>query len=988
MRSQAPILALVAVVLLGGGFFFLFGRGPQTPIDAGGSREPIAEEPTRDDTSADLVGVQGSNDDLDRAAVDASLLADEVPVEGAHPWAGQLAGVTGRIVEEDGAPVVGMRVELLEIDLSNIMKVEHSAMGLDAPELGEAFTDEEGRFLIDGARRNAYHAFNIGRGTGRATIRFIENALEHGELTDVGDIVLPAYGTLVGTVIDEDGEPVGGARVRALPIPEMIVQSGVLDLREGSVVAGGEDDDRKMAFDVPRRVFQLYERLPVPTTYSAADGTFRLEGVMPGTISGGADYPKHVGAPFGPIELSAGEEHDVGELELLFGREVTGKVTDGAGRPVAGVEVAAGALNPLFPAGLMQPAGVTDDLGNYSIEGIPEEGRLMGIARRTKSESWTVAEGSGASDVVDIVLPTATPVLVKLRDAEGEPITGGKIMFEARGGDNDMMRGMMAMSMLEGTKPEPAKSREIEPGNYEIERVTYGEWSIEAEAPGYAPAYGQVNHTGEGTNATLTMSRGNVIRVTVTDEATGELVRNAHAMLMAPKGVFVDSYAGGFTNAEGVTELGPLSSTFLKDVQTGESFFGGVSVAVEHPRHGTAYVDVAEELAFVEGAIDVAVALPASCTLNGRVSWAGENPPGLYMILLRHVEEDPKLQMTSPPRTALTNHEGRFRFTGVAPGKYRATIMERWLEGDPISLIIDQKEPRVLDDRALDVEVDAENFLDVQLSPEGAGPTGSFAGRVTANGAGVPDLKVEVRGLDEDLELTTNSLGEFETPQISTMKRVGIRISGPVPMDDGELVDQEVYDDWDRPEADQVTRIDIDLDFQKLEVSVVDKTTGQPVAGANVALRGKGRRSWRGGTDTTTNDKGMARVVLPDDEERTLQIKKEGYGTLRLEVDGNNGGDVLVVELQPAVVCKGTVILPEGRSSDRAWFRVDSGGGRGDGWQQADSEDLSFEVKGLMPGTYQAEMWGGPAGGMLKVEFELGQNGDEDLVLDFSNPMR
>ena len=986
MRSKAPFLILAAVVLAAAGFFVL-GGGPSTPPGQELGRAEAQEAPEQPAAPVDLVGVGDGDGDGDRAAVDDALVGDGALDDGSHPWAGKLAGVTGRIVEEDGTPVVAMRVELLEVDLSSIMKVEHSAMGLESPEVGEAFTDEEGRFLLDDARQTAYHALNIGRGTGRATVRFIEHALEHGELTDVGDIVLPAFGTLVGTVIDEDGEPVAGARIRALPIPEVVVQSGVLDLREGTVVAGGEDDDRKLAFDIPRRAFQVLERLPVPTTYSAADGTFRLEGVTPGAVSGGADFPKHVAAPFGPIDLAAGEEKDVGELELLFGREVTGKVTDGAGRPVAGVEVSAGALNPLVPVGLMQPAGVTDEAGRYSVEGIPEDGRLLGIARRTSSETWTVAEAAGVGDVVDIVLPTATPVLVKLRDEEGEPIEGGDVRFTETGGESEMVQAMLVMNMFEGFDPEPAKSREVEPGDYEVGNVTYGDWSVEARAPGYAPAFGEVTHAGDGTSLTLTMTRGNVIRVTVTDEATGELLPKAHAMLMGPKGGFMGSYAGGFTDEEGVAELGPVSSTFLQDVKSGRSFFGGVSVVVEHPEHGTSYEDVADDLAFVDGSIDVAVALPARCTLTGRVSWAGEDPPGLYMIALRHIEEEMKLQMTSPPRTALTNQEGRFRFTGVAPGKYRATIMERWLQGDPISLIIDQKEPKVLDDRSVDVEVAKDNFLDVQLSPEGEGPTGSFAGRVTSNGAGVPGLKVEVRGLEEALVLETNSVGEFETPQISTMKRVGIRISGPIPMDDGELVEQKVYDEWNRPKAEQTTRIDLDLNYQRVRIAVVDKETGAPLPGAEVKMRGKGRRSWRGGTEKTTDAKGMASFVVPDGDERTIQVTKKGYGTLRLEVSERDAGETLTAELQPAVPCRGTVVPPEGANRDRLFFRVDTGGGRGEGWTQVDSDELTFNVEGLMPGTYRAETWTGTQG-MIQVEFDLGPNGDENLVLDFTRPIK
>lgn len=985
MRSKAPLLLVAVVALAALAFFLTRGQSSEPLVDGLGGVSVADETPTPQE-DVELAGVGAGSANVARAAVGAAVAPVATLDEGAHPWAGKLAGVVGRLVEEDGTPVTEMRVELLEGDFSSLMKIEHSALQLESPDLDEDFTDDEGRFHLDGARRGAYHVLNIGRGTGRATLRVIEQALEHGELTDLGDIVMLAFGTIVGTVIDEDGEPVAGARVRAAPVPDIVMQSGILDLREGSVVAGGEEDDRKMAFDIPRRAFQLYERLPIPTTTTAADGSFRLEGVVPGMIAGGADKPEHVAATFGSVELGAGEEKDVGELELLFGRTITGQVTDGAGKPVAGVEVAAGALNPLFPAGLMQPAGVTDESGNYSLDGIPEEGALLGIARRTRSEAWLTADGKPGQDVVDFVLPTATPVLVKVRDQEGEPVPDAEIYLTGTSSDMDMFGGMMAMTMLEGSSGERAKATEIEIGDYLLKDVTYGEWAVEARAPGFAPAYGDVVHSGEGTSITLNATRGNYLRVTVTEAATGNPVPTGHAMLVAPKGPLFDSYAAAWTNAEGVCELGPLSATFLEDVNTGRSFFGGVSVVVEHPEHGTTYVDVKKDLAFIEGTLDVAVAMPPSCTVEGRVTWAGEAPAGLYMLVLRNADErNVKAQSTAPPRTTLSNQEGRFKFTGVAPGEYKMLVMERWLEGDPISLMIEQKEPVMLEDRRFEVEPGDPTFVEFALSETGAGPTGRFAGRITADGAGVPDLKVRIRGLPgDDLEIMTNSLGEFETPEISTMERVGIQIKGPVPMADGSLQDQEIYDDWDRVAADEVKRIDIDLSSQKVIIAVVDRNSGDPISDAKISLKRDGRRRWRGGQTATSNGKGIAEIILPKEGEQEMFVTHPDYGRLTMTVRPSDNGETIRAELQPSVVCKGTVIAPEGGLGGRAFVRVKGQRG-GEGWSQVDPEELTFSFSNMMPGKHRAEMWAG-AQGLIEVEFELGSNGSEDIVLDFMNP--
>ena len=52
-----------------------------------------------------------------------------------------------------------------------------------------------------------------------------------------------------------------------------------------------------------------------------------------------------------------------------------------------------------------------------------------------------------------------------------------------------------------------------------------------------------------------------------------------------------------------------------------------------------------------------------------------------------------------------------------------------------------------------------------------------------------------------------------------------------------------------------------------------------------------------------------------------------------------------------------------------------------------DSDELTFNVEGLMPGTYRAETWTGTQG-MIQVEFDLGPNGDENLVLDCTRPIK
>ena len=181
----AGSLALAAVA-----WFLLQGTGP-----AGPQAEIIQSlEPESNSASAaedDLVDIEGREVEAapTREIASVATLAAE-SVEADHPWAGMLAGLTGRLVEADGTAVVGMRIELIEADSSLLFGAEHGALGATELEIGECFTDTEGRFLFEGARDGSFHAFNIDRGGGRATLRFVEQSVEHGSLTDVGDLSL------------------------------------------------------------------------------------------------------------------------------------------------------------------------------------------------------------------------------------------------------------------------------------------------------------------------------------------------------------------------------------------------------------------------------------------------------------------------------------------------------------------------------------------------------------------------------------------------------------------------------------------------------------------------------------------------------------------------------------------------------------------------------------------------------------------------------
>ncbi len=976
MQSRHLLVALGVVVLGLVSWFALREGAPAAPAETlVQTVQPEADAPPDNgDSLVDLgAGAMDATATRESAAVEAVAAQ---AVEDEHPWAGMLAGLTGRLVEKDGSPVVAMRVELIEADASLLFSAEHAALGTKELEIGDVRPDSDGRFLFEGARDGAFHVLNIDRGGGRATVRLVEQSVTHGELTDLGDIVMEEFGILIGTVIDEDGEPVPGARVRATVIPDIAVQTGILDIRPGIVVRG---DDDSFAFEPPNSAYALLDRLPVPTTTTLEDGSFRLEGVPLGMVSGGVDLEKHVAATIGPVLVTA-TEVDVGELELLFGRTVTGTVKDLNDEPVSGVSVCAGALHPLFDVAIMQPGGVSDEKGTFEIRGVPEDGSIVGAIRRHRSEPWVLGEAAGGGTEIHFVVPTAGKMICTILDEEDQPLDGADITLRMSAEEGSEMAWMTSIAMAGRMPNKQTKVKGTDtPGVYLVEDLALGKWTVEARVPGRAIVREEVVHEGGETRVTMRAPKGQMIRVTVTDAVTGEPVPKAHATLLGPEGFLFTAMASAFTRGDGVTELGPLAPEWHEDAMSDAVWMKEAVVSVEHPLYGMTKTVVPE------GATEVFLEMPPACTLQGTVTWGGGPPGNVYMVLLRWKDDkDAMAQAMMLPRTTLTNLEGRFKLTGLAPGAYEAILMERYFDGNPIKLIMEQTEPTMVDQADVVVDPEQPTEMVFELSPDGMGPTGSFGGRVTIDGNAVSGAEVKVGRRDPDIYYT-DSNGEFQTEEYPIISGLRVVIMADVPLADGGTENQEVFSSWRRPKRDEVMRIDVELSFKPIEVQVIDAETGIGVPDVNLRLSGGGGwRGRRGGNRMKTDSQGMASTVLPDKKEYSLVATNKMYAQASVKVQADSVKDGLVtIELEREVVCAGRVVLPpDFDTTGKLYINVTAPGFEGN-WTPINNEDMTFEMERMSPGDFQARIWNGPQRGELRASFTLPQGGDSGLLLEF-----
>jgi hypothetical protein len=152
------------------------------------------------------------------------------------------------------------------------------------PEVAKGATDQEGVFVLHDVAAGSLALLGVDLGGPRGTARLLDVALERGQTYDLGDIVLPPHVTLTGVVLDEDEQPIANARVRVIPqlpapIPTQVLDVGLQDLRRDScALYSAKSQGLRGRIEMPAWLRAAFDRLPLPTTTSGADGPLPAAG--------------------------------------------------------------------------------------------------------------------------------------------------------------------------------------------------------------------------------------------------------------------------------------------------------------------------------------------------------------------------------------------------------------------------------------------------------------------------------------------------------------------------------------------------------------------------------------------------------------------------------------------------------------------------------------------------------------------------------------
>lgn len=981
--SSASIVALVALLaLLFGAAWWTLRERAHSSIAAPSKRAEAKVEPAP--APAPAVAPEAAKElAVERSPEPKAPLDDmSVPPQAPASYLEALSGVRGRLVEEDGTPIPNKKVELYELKLEPILggfDLDFNAMPEELGRFDVAATvsGEDGVFSLKGALADALHLLAIDFGGMRPSFRILDVALERGQLCDLGDIPLAPALTLTGTVVGDDGAPVPGARVRALPalpIPPPVLEAGLQDIRSDSVglLLAAE---AKMVIELPAWARALLDRLPIPATTTREDGGFTLVGAPTGIITLLADKAGRLGVVRGGLTTGRKKEMNVAPLTLTSGRTLTGRVVAGKA-PVVGARVYAGAAIEVEKehVAIGQPAGRTDADGRFTLSGAPVNGGPCVALQLEERGPWELFGPFDRDDFV-IELPPRAQLTVRVHDGAGKPVDHAKIVF-ADAGPVGMAPFMNIARSLKGNVKEEAG------GIYRFDALPVGKWEARVRADGFGVGHASFDFTGNGAEIEVTLPPEFRAAVRVVDAVDGSPIEYAlvSAMSEAPMFSIPTFVASARTGPDGRCELRrlPLEDRALV-VRARHSRYVATAAKVEPPADPSAPVTV--ELKCAGGG-----------ALVGRVRMAGEPPPKRLMLGISPDNgggrEAPDMEL---PRMALTDGDGAFHARHLAAGHYEYHLYTRFLFAEPTSFLQEGfHEPDELAKGDFTIEEGKETALEIDATPLDQLEPCTVRGVVRRDGRPAPGLGVSVSGRSH-AQTKTDDTGRFEMADVKPGD-VEVQVDGR----DGEA-QGTLYSESFRLQSAEVKDLSIDLHYVEVTLFVHD-AQGHPVEGAQIQANrarevdaSSKERAAAIGVFGSTGADGKAKLALARAGAWTFsaQSDERGRGSAAVDVPSHGFDRPIDLALDPGVRCAGRIefegIVPSAEGS--WWVSIEPFGesvaGLGGAEATVDEKERTFSIVGLTPGTWRATFFSGDVKPMISAPFTLTSQGDTNLVLRF-----
>jgi RNA polymerase sigma-70 factor (ECF subfamily) len=901
-------VALLALVLAGVAWWWTSRASPAAAAIVASATDGAAQQA---ELAHDSTSPPNARANVDRAP----NTDDRAPVVAEQVHRVQRCGVTGRIVEANGAPASGVEVALHEFQTSAFALEESEAFGKHADptlECSRVRTNADGRFALDGARPAAYHALAVER----SACFLVAAALDPEQPTELGDFVLPPSGTIVGRVVDENGAPLAGVRMRAGALERRIGNAGFERVRAGTLGVVDESGDCT-PFAIPAWLADVLERLPIALATSGEDGSFRLERVAAGSVTLFADAPGRVSTRSDELALEARTTVDVGALALSRGTTVRLTVVDGAGVATTAADVRIGServIDPAWPEiriGWLERAREVA-AGEYELAGIDPGDEVVAAVRRASPSGWRFVHGAAGSTTLQVELPSARDIRVEVVDENARAIAGAELVVNA----NSALETQPLFARL---TTGPLALRTDGGGRANLAALGFGDYRVSCRAPGFAVQQTTRRVDADTTTWRVQLAAAQNRELRVIDARTGAAVEGADVRQVTKSGGFVVTRAT--TDRDGRARLASTAGSTPTDC----------TLRIEHPAYGS----VVKKLANDES--EIRLEEPGSLVFTA--------PAGTRGVVLVHA--DPGHDgLSDEPFVCRLDEQGHALLPRLAPGGYSVSLRR----GVPKEI-----GARFLSELAFDTEelqrtktsVRAGERTEVRLlASASAVPEGGACvvfGRITVNGAPAGGLDVRVRSelLERRSTLDDESYGESLSPTCDGLERRtttdadgNYRIDGLVPGAFVLLVERrngpsesgtsdecagDVLCAANGALAPPETCLDFVCASKTARVLVVDPTDA-PVASAAVAIQFGGVGSSGGNNAVRTDATGVARIEVPIGRTFDLVAEHPGIGRAREAFELRDSGSApleIRLRLASCAPCRGRItilgIVPESR---------------------------------------------------------------------------
>lgn len=968
-------LTLAALAALAGVLLLLLQGGGRAPEEGAASTRNLA-----DGEAPPPVAAAAASDPA--ATAPARSLAKAGEPELPEAYARALSGLLGRVVEPDGRPVPGVPVELLgglieffALDIDKIL-FEPESFDVQITQQKRS-TDAEGRFRFEQVDPRGYYLLGINLGKGRPQIRFVDRAPLPGETVDLGDLALDPPLALTGRVVDEGGRGVAGARVRATTIPPIAFQAGIANLQPGTAIlvrAGQGKNAPRIFWKLPRFTDALFEKLPAPHTTTAPDGSFRLEGAPAGILTLVVDGPTVAPSFQGPIPATKASEKNVGEIAVSRGEDVAIEVVDEQDKPVPRAEVMVGIPSPLaaeFVAFLRKPIAC-DERGQGTAPHVAAR-KIVLVARAPDTLDWTVgalAEVTG--DPIQIKVPAPRSIVVKVEDKDGKPLEAVIAI----------QRGIEGLSLFPALEPPfTTKPERLAPGVFRVRGLQRGAYIAYARAPGYAIGKERVEikpkEMDEEPVCVLRLEPEYAMEVTVLGKEAGQPVPLEQATVFGlpernlEKLGFM-ALGNAKTNAQGVARVGALGQ-------------GPYRIIATHPAYATGWVKTE-----IPGPKASTIQLLAGGTLEGQAVRGGVAPEKPMMVVIAPNRNE----IPQPPRTTVTDLEGKFRYSHLYPGKYRIVVTPRFL-GDSLNQLNPMEVMRMAGENAeQDVEIVDEQTTQAIVDLEKGGrrdrPDDGFL-RGTASVNGMPAEGDYVLGVGAEFvrPKAVDAAGSFDLGRVRpgdytlSLSRRG-----------GPAFGNAVAERRVKVQAGETTFVDFNVRTGRLRGRVLDEAN-KPISGARVRLAARGSTANLGPPRAVSGDGGAFSIEEVASGSYALTASYEDLVSAEVAAEVPSGGtsSEVVIRLRASASVEGTLEakVPEGARFAMLSFLSRRGAGEPDGAPvQADTsvnlETRTFRARRLPPGSYRVALRVfGPDGprGFRAVDLDVAPGSATGVALRF-----